>query len=279
MLNKILNCDKRIIFILLALAVIIPTILKPRMPLSVSVPTQDVYNYIEALAPGARVMISFDYGPSSMPEPTAIAESVLRHCFERGVKVIGMTLMPTGVPLAEKTLKDISTEKGAVVGEDYVFLGFRPGGALVILGMGENIANIFGTDYAGKPVAEIPLMREVVNYNDIDLMLVLASGNSVEEWIIYANTQYDLKIAAGTTAVITTQLYPYLQTGQLIGLLNGYLGAAEYEKLTGEIGRGTVGINNATFAHVLIIVFVIIGNIIYIIQRRREKKKLVPAGI
>ena len=274
MLHKILNLDKRIIYLLLAAVVIIPTILKPRMPVSVSVPTQDVYNYIEALPPGATVMISFDYGPASMPEPTAIAEAFLRHCFTKGVKVIGMTLAPDSVPLAVSTLKEISTEKQAVEGEDYVFLGYRPGGFAVITGMGINIADIFGTDYAGTPVSEIPLMRAVSNYNDIDLMFVLASGTTVETWIIYAGTQYDLKIASGTTAVITPQLYPFLQTGQLIGLLNGYSGAAEYEKLTGEYAGGTTGINIASFAHLLIIGLVILGNIAHFLLRKQQHEKI-----
>ena len=245
--------------------------MKPRLLISVSAPTQSVYDYIEALPPGAIVMISFDYGPSSMPEPTAIAEAVLRHCFSKGVKVIGLTLALEGVPLANSTLTEIAEEKGAVAGEDYTYLGFRPGDAAVILGMGFEIASVFDNDYAGNPVTDIPLMQRITNYNEIDLMMVLASGDTTETWITYAHTKYGLKIAAGTTAVITTQLYPYLQTKQLVGLLNGYLGAAEYEKLTGELAEGTIGINNATAVHLLIIGLVIVGNIIYFIHHQRQK--------
>ena len=274
MLNKIINFDRRILFIFVAFAVIVPTFFQLRLPIAVSEPTQNVYDYIEALHPGSTVMMSFDYGPSSMPEPTAVAKAVLRRYFTKGVKVIGMTLEAEGVPLADATIKEIAEEKGAIEGEDYVYLGFRPGGAAVILGMGFNIARVFETDYAGNPVANIPLMQRITNYNEIDLMMVLASGDTTETWITYAHTKYGLKIAAGTTAVITTQLYPYLQSGQLVGLLNGYLGAAEYEKLTGELAEGTIGINNATAVHLLIIGLVIMGNIIYFIQHRQQKQQL-----
>ena len=112
-------------------------------------------------------------------------------------------------------------------------------------------------------------MQQITNYNDIDLLLVLASGDTVESWIIYAQTKSPLKIAARITAVINSQLYPYLQTGQLMGLLNGYLGAAEYEKLIGEFAEGSVGLNIATWVHTLIVGLVIIGNIVFFIQRRR----------
>ena len=58
MLNKIINSDRRIIFIFVALAVIIPTVLKTRLPVSVLAPTQNVYDDIEALPAGAIVLIS-----------------------------------------------------------------------------------------------------------------------------------------------------------------------------------------------------------------------------
>lgn len=277
MLSKLINMDRRIIFILVAVAVVLPTLLQPRLPITPSAPTQVVYDYIEALPPGAILMMSFDFGPSAMPEPTAIAKTVLRHCFDKGVRVIGITLYAEGVPLADSILKEIAGEKGAVVGEDYSYLGFRPGGVAVILGLGSQIARVYETDYSGTPVAEIPLMQQVTNYNDIDLLFVLASGDTTEDWIIYAQDRHDLKIAAGSTTVINTQLYPYVQTGQLIGMLNGYLGAAEYETLTGEFAEGTVGLNNATWVHILIIVFVILGNILFLIQKRQHPNRVADA--
>ena len=272
MLNKIINLDRRIIFVIVALAVIIPTILPARLPITVSEPTQKVYDYIEALPQGAAVMMSFDYGPSSMPEPTAIAKAVLRHCFSKGVRVIGMTLSIEGVPLAHSTIEDIAKEKSAVDGEDYTYLGFRPGVIPVILGMSIKIENIFDKDYAGKPLSEIPMMQQITNYNDIDMLLVLASGDTVESWITYAQTQSPLKIAAGTTAVINSQLYPFLQTGQLMGLLNGYLGAAEYETLMGDFAEGSLGLNIASWVHTLIVGLVIIGNIVFFKQQYQKQK-------
>ncbi len=278
-LNKIINLDRRIIFVFVALAVIIPTLLKPRLPVSVSEPTRAVYDYIEALPPGAIVMMSFDFGPSSMPEPTSIAKAVLRHCFDKGVRVIGITLSAEAVPLADSILKEIAGEKGAVLGEDYSYLGFRPGSVGVILALVTQIASVYKTDYSGTPIVEIPLMQHVTNYNQIDLLLVLASGDSTESWITYAGTNNNMKIAAGTTAVISTQLYPYLQSGQLVGLLNGYLGAAEYEQLTGEIGEGTVGINSVTWVYLFIVGLIIIGNIIHFIEYQRQKLQLSDSNI
>ena len=271
MFEKLMNVDRRIIFILVAVVVIAPILLPLNMPLNISEPTQKLYDYIDALPTGATIMISFDYGPSSFAEPEPMAEAVMKHCFDTGIKIIGMTLDLQAVPLADKVMRKVAEEKGAVYGEDYVLLGYRPGGSFVILGMGAEIASVFDSDYSGNPISEIPIMQNITNYDQISLLLDLAAGASVEVWITYANTKYDLKIAAGVTGVIVSQMYPYLQTGQLIGLMSGFRGAGEYEKLIKVAGDGTKGINTASFVHLLIVGLVVIGNIAFFVQRRREE--------
>ena len=271
MLEKLTNMDRRIIFILVALVVIIPTLIPVRLPTRVSEPTQKLYNYIDELPPESTIIMAFDYGPSSLAEPEPMAKAVLQHCFDKDVRVIGLTLYPNTPTLADKLMRRIGVENGAMYGEDYVFLGYRPGILQVILGMGISIPNIFETDYTGKLLSEIPMMENIINYDQISLLLDLAAGSSTEAWIIYANTRYNLKIAAGVTGVLIAQMYPFLQTGQLVGLMPGYLGATEYEKLLDAPGDGTIGLNTASFVHLLIIGLVVIGNIAFFIQRRREE--------
>ena len=271
MLEKLANIDRRIIFILVALVVIIPTLIPVRLPTKVSEPTQKLYTFIDELPPGSTIIMAFDYGPSSLAEPEPMAKAVLRHCFDKEVRVIGMTLYANTPTLAHNLMQKIAAENDAVYGEDYVFLGYRPGTLQVILGMGTSISNVFETDYDGTALTEIPMMADITNYDQIDLLLDLAAGSSTEAWIFYANTKYDLKIAAGVTGVIIAQMYPFLQTGQLVGLMPGYLGATEYEKLLNAPGDGTVGLNTASFVHLLIIGLVVIGNIAFFIHRRREE--------
>ena len=263
--------DRRIVFILVALAVIIPMLLPVSLPVSVSEPTQKLYDYIDALPAESTVMLAFDYGPSSLAELNPMAKALLKQCFDKDVRVVAITLVTDAPTLASTLIQEVAAEKGAVDGEDYVFLGFRPGRTQVILGMGADIASVFETDYNGKATAEIPMMKNITNYDQIDLLIDLASSSTTEEWITYANVQYDLQIAAGVTGVIISQMYPYLQTRQLIGLISGILGAAEYERLIDAPAKGILWINIESFVHLLIVILVIIGNIIFFNQRQREE--------
>ena len=271
MMEKLMNIDRRIVFILVALAVIIPSLLNVSFPITVSQPTRSTYDYIEAMPPGSTLMIGFNYGPSSFAELHPMARAVIHHCFRKKIRVIGMTLIAEGATLGDKMLKGVAEETGAVYGEDYVYLGFRPGATQVLLGMGTAIDSVYESDYAKTPLAEIPMMADITNYEQIDLVLDLASGSSTEWWVIYTNTRYNQQIAAGVTGVIVSQMYPYLQTKQLIGLMPGLLGAAEYEKLIGKPAKGTEGMSIQSFAHLLVVALVILGNIAFFIQRRQSE--------
>ena len=268
MLEKLMNLDRRIVFILVALAVIVPTLLKVSFPITVSQPTRRVYNFIDNLSPQSTILISFNYGPSSMAELEPMAAAVLRHCFRRKVRVIGMTLFDVGATLGYEVVNRIAKEFEAVEGEDYVFLGFRPGSTQVLLGMGNAIDSVFHADYRGKILSEIPMMTKIKNYDQIQLVLDLASAATPGAWITYTNTKYKQQIAAGVTGVMVSELYPYMQTGQLVGLMPGLLGAAEYETLIGTPENATAGMSIQSFVHLLIVGLVVLGNLAFFIRRR-----------
>jgi hypothetical protein len=63
-----------------------------------------------------------------------------------------------------------------------------------------------------------------------------------------------------------------VDSGQLAALIDGYRGAAEYEKLIGfeDRGRGHRQANAQSWAHILIFVLLVVGNIGYFMTRRRQ---------
>jgi hypothetical protein len=66
-------------------------------------------------------------------------------------------------------------------------------------------------------------------------------------------------------------LYPYLNTGQLVGLIGGLKGAAEYEKLIAKEGKATLGMKVQSIVHLMIILMVIFGNVVYLLSMRQKK--------
>lgn len=271
--EKFLHIDRRYIFILVALGVVLPLVFPLGLAVTTSPPVENVYEAIEDLPPGTPVLISVDYDPSTQPELSPMTVAVLRHCFARDLPVIITVLHPGGPGLGLEISDRISKEAGAVYGEDYVFLGYKVGGSAVILSMGQNFLVSFPADYFNTPIDDLPLMKKVKNYNDIGLVITMSGSTYPDAWVAYAHERYGQKVAAGVTAVMAADYYPYLQTGQLVGLIGGLKGAAEYEKLINRPDDGLKGMDAQTIVHLLIVVFIVFGNIAYILVQRAKRRE------
>jgi len=267
-LEVLANVDKRYIFLLIALAVIVPILFPIGMPITVTQEVQSVYDYIEKTPPGSTIIVALDYDPSSLAELYPMTLAILRHAYSRKVKVLGMTLWNTGAALGQMVMRE-AAEGIAEEGEDYVYLGFVPQPVSAAMGMGEDISVVFPKDYSGTPTSTIPAMKGVKNYKDIALLIDLAAGATPELWIIYAGDTYDQDIAVGCTAVSTVGYYPFLNSNQIIGLIGGMKGAAEYEKLIDASGTATAGMDSQSIAHIFIILLIIVANISYFAMRKK----------
>ncbi len=277
---------RRTVFLFVGIAVVLPFFMTIKQPIKSSPEVKSLYDAVLALKPDSKVLVSFDYDPPSAPELQPMAESFFMLCFERDLKLIIMGLWPQGPQQAEMALQRAFLEpdiaaKNLKYGVDYVNLGFQTGNEFVIQRMGSSFKSMFQTDYYGTPYDDIPLIRNVTNFSNIDFVFNLSAGYpGTVEWVQVAVDRYGVKLGAGNTAVQAPQMYPYLRAGQLVGLLGGLNGAAEFEKATNIIGKGTKFMVSQSFAHVIVIAFIIIGNAAYFLgEKRREENKPNQTGM
>jgi hypothetical protein len=267
-IDKIRNIDRRIIFLVVALAIIVPLVVPIGFPIQVSPSVRDLYNAVEQLPAGSRLLVSFDYGASTYPEIYPMSLALLRHCFKRGLKPIIIGLWPEGIPFAERALQVTVEEEEKVYGEDYANLGFKAGGIVVMQALGRSFEEAFPVDAYGTPLNEIPVMRGVRNYDNIAMVIDLSAGDpGIPAWIMIAQGRFGKAVGGGCTAVSAPQFFPYLQAGQLVGLMGGMKGAAEYETLIERRDLGSAGMDAQSIAHTVIVLFIIIGNATFFLGR------------
>jgi hypothetical protein len=267
--------DRRIIFAMMILVVLIPMLFSIPVPFEVGEPVHNAFNAIDSLPPGSVLMLSVDYDATSYPECQPMIVAVANHAFRKDLKLILLGNIPTGLPLGQEALDGAATAYGKTYGEDFVNLGFRPGGITIMVGMGREIRDFFAQDFRGTPVDSLPMMAEVHNYDDISVLVSFAHGISVEQWVAYAGARYGQQIIGGVTGVVAPDLYPYLQSGQIVGLMGGLKGASEYEALIKRKGLATRGMPAQSTAHILVIFLIVIGSIsefvVDIVEKRRRK--------
>ena len=271
---KIGSMDRRWIFLIIAAVVIVPLLVPVGLPIRPTDTTKNVYDYIEKLPVGSKVLLSVEYSPSTRPENHPMTISILRHLFKNDHKVFITCLWPDGQFMAQDAINQVAKQEfNKTYGVDYVFLGFRPGNEAVVKGIVSNLRKLYTVDVYQKKIDEIPLMKGINNFKDFDFLFSSSAGfPGTIEWVQYASDPTGIPMASGVTSIQVNEVMPYVQAGQMVGVLAGMPGAAEYEALINQKGTATSGMDAQSVAHLVIVLFIILGNVSFFIERNRSKK-------
>jgi hypothetical protein len=270
--QRISQLDRRWIYLAVALTVVFPLIVPMKLPLGITPEARQLYEAIEALPDSSVVMLTFDYYPSTVAETRPMSIAALHQMFRKHLKVLTMTTIPLGGPsLADNTMKNRAAMYHKTYGIDYVNLGYKANYTAVLLGMGSSIESIYPADQYGTPLAQLPLMQQVESYKEIGFIFIVADNGIVDNWISIVNAQFSKPMGAGVTAVMAPKFYSYVQAKQMTGLLGGMKGAAEYEMLVNKPAMALIGMDSQSLVHMLIIFFVVVGNIAYFVTRGKKE--------
>ncbi|MCK4252267.1 hypothetical protein KAX97_12535 [candidate division WOR-3 bacterium] len=284
LLDYLTKLDRRVIYLILAIVVILPLVFPSTQKVRVMTPVQRLFNTVEMIPDEKILIIDFDYDPQTQPELEPMAIALLRHAFKRRIKMAALSLYVQPLGLAKLAMDQVieefnseatTTADSIIYGKDYVFLGWQPPPIIPLLGMGISISDVYKTDYYGYKTDSLPMMKNVKNFNDVGLLISISGASAPLWWITYSQTKYGVAVGAGVTAVSASDFYAYFQTGQFSGLMIGMKGGAEYEELIEtelkiqQRRKASEALGSLTAAHITIIIFIIIGNVGYFVRRRK----------
>ncbi len=271
-LEKMQRIDRKIIYLVLLVAIIIPLLFPIGFEVNISQGTQDFYNIIEALPNNSVVLISYDWDAASAPELYPQAQAITKHILSKGHKIVAIATWYAGPTFADRVHSVVAEELGKEYGKDYVNLGYRPGQGVMLNSFARNIHQTFPEDVTRTRTASIPMMQNINDISDIDLIISLSAGDpGIRTYIEQIGSQHGTTILTGVTSVSVTGMIPYLQAGSLSAMLRGLGGAAEYETLIDTPGLGLGGMDAQSIAHMTIIAFIFIGNIAFIATKKKKK--------
>jgi hypothetical protein len=272
-LEKMLAVPRHFIFLMVAVACAIPIIFRLNLPIFVTEETRGVYNAIEALPEGSRVLVSFDYEPVSTPEMEPMATAILRHIFSRKLRVVGVTVYIDGVGMGERVLNKMQHEFNLTYGRDYVFLGYRAGDSAFVISMGQDFQGTFQVDNYGKHTKDMPIMQGLRSLRDFPYMVDLHDDGYLDWWVVYGHERYGIKIGAAASAIMATGTYPFLQAKQITGVVGALKGASEYEQLINRPGAAGAGMDAQSIIHVFAIALIVLANAAYFVLGKLSKRE------
>jgi hypothetical protein len=276
-LRLLQEVDRRFLYAMLLLTVTIPFFLPFRLPVPISPPTQALYETIENLPENSFVLFGADWGAGSRGENGAQTEALLRHLMRKKLRFAILSFDPQGKTLAQNIalkLQDEYNKQGYTIkeGVNWVNWGYKVDQVNFTKSLVQDIPTTIVQDIHGAPIASLPVMAGIHSARDIKLILNVNPTAGYTVYIQFMQGPYKIPMGLAPTAVMAPEAFNYLDSGQLIGMLTGLQGAIEYEQMLGAFGRATRASNSLSFAHLLIIFFILLGNVAMILERRQRAR-------
>jgi hypothetical protein len=270
--------DRRWLYLTLAVTLSAALLARPLFPDEPSGLTLPVFERIESLPPGSPVLVSLDYSPGSAPEIEPMALALTRHLLWRGARPVYVSLFIEGDDMFQRLRKGLLETEFAQLseGRDWVHLGFKSGGQVMINSLVQDLSAMYASDVRGTPTDSLVALAGVRKLEDFPLIISLSSGTpGLLEWIIYGGDPTGTPVAGGCTSIGMPEFLVYFPA-QLKGLLGGLKGASEYEAALAAAypeqafpRRAGRAMGPQTVAHVVILIFLVLGNAAYLRRPRQ----------
>jgi hypothetical protein len=250
-----------------------PAISPLGLPFPIGEEARTAYQIIEDLPSGSVVLYSEGGSIGGWSEIGPGAEAIFQHIMEKDLKIIFLALGTQDGPIQVQYMlnkySDLVTSKE--YGVDYVELGYLPGGVAAAAAIAEDFREALNKDYHGNQIDDLPLMEEVFGAEDVDLIITMDNTAETEYYVTQWWAKYNSKIIVQTMVMMYSWLRPYRDAGQVVALLSGMRGGAEYELLIDNPGEGVASTDMVSLTHVAMIILIILSNIQYIMQKRGEE--------
>ncbi|MCA1947400.1 MAG: hypothetical protein LDL55_04690 [Armatimonadetes bacterium] len=276
---------RQTIYLLMFLACGLPFFFDVRLPLYVWPETRAVFEVTDSTPPNKVVLICSNWVQGSQGENWPQYEALVSHLMMRGIKfvVVAVDSDPLAPQFSERVNERQAAKYGRKYGVDWVNLGMVRGAPLIMASIGRNIKSVFPRDYRGystNDAEKLPILRNVTGAADFQILWAIEYQPSLD-WMVWLDPAGRVPVAFGSAGIVTTSWYPYISSGQMKGMMAGIRGAAEYETLVrnkygkryDEEGlRGGRLLVPLAFGHLVIISFILLGNLGMIAKRRAAKE-------
>jgi len=247
------------------------------LPLNVDLETQAYYNTIVDLPAGKTILLAFafDSGQWGALGGAAIATLNLLQTKNDKILISPFSSVEGGLMIQ----RCLGLQKGGYnalgkYGVDWVILPYGPGDETFYAAMMQEPNGMHtaqgNKDYFGTNMENLPIMDNVHSHKDIDLLICIGgagAGHQVRQF----GVPYGIPILVADIAVDWAELKMFIDNGAVKGGIKDAVGSAELEKLIGIPGIATSTVAGLSLNHLLIIGFIVVGNIQYLYGRYKKR--------
>lgn len=221
--------------------------------------------------PNDAVLLAVDYEPALSGEMRMAALPVVEQLMAKNARIVVISTVPTGPALAQQLLEDASNavnQKGQTkysLEDQTINLGYLPGGTISLLEFARQPQIAIPVTNAGTPAWSSSILADVTGLNDFTQMVILTDrAETGRAWIEQVQpVTRGVPMLMVTSAQAAPLMTPYMESGQVTGMVSGLLGGAMYAQLAGE-ANSLAGQHLASYqiGIVLAFIFVLVGGVV-----------------
>jgi hypothetical protein len=288
--------DRRIIYLVVFICLIIPNFVRFKLPLPMDTGTKMLCASIDKLASDNQkaeregkkkkiALVVADWDASTQAECWPQTVAVMTYLYQKKIPFATVSFFPAGPQFIKYCIENIQNMDNGIsadgefvdykkitYGTDYCEWGYKLADLSVYLGIAANLYGIVTADGYGTPIREVPMMKDVASLHDVGFVFQCSGTGIIGYWISYIRPKVNFDLASGVTAIMGPSMTPYLQSGQLCGLLIGMSGAYMLEQHIKIEQLGSIGMEGQNFAHVWIILAMVLGNVGFVLMRRKKAR-------
>jgi hypothetical protein len=211
------------------------------VPLNVS---PDIKAFLDDFVQGslpteAPVLMIFDYNAALAGELESAAAPLVDYMvLQKAPRLSLISSTPTGPGLAEHFMSLENTQASIYyrAGEQFINLGYLPGGAAGVLAFAVDPVMTKTTSINGENAWETPVLQGVSHLSDFAAIILLTDDvETARIWIEQTETaRKDARFLVISSAQSGPMILPYLQSGQVDAVITGLDGGAPIEQFNGS---------------------------------------------
>ncbi len=262
-----------VIAALILLAVIVPVVANVSiLPAAEAYPGQaaQALAAIDSLTQNVPVLVSVDYEPGLAGEMEAAAAGVMNDLMARGARLTIVSTSPTGSALAVRLIEKAAGNKPEpfhtpyLNGERVANLGYLPGSASALLGFAQAPQAAAPFTVTGQYAWSLPVLQGIHSLSDFGLVLVITENpDTGRGWVEQVHPALgDRPLILVSSAQAAPVLLPYLDSGQIDGMVTGVTGGAVFEKYSSRPGLGQAYAGGYQAALAVAVCVILVGAIV-----------------
>lgn len=225
--------DRLLIALLVAAAVVVPFVSDvrfgdlPPSTFAADSRQQIVFDSLNNVRPGVRVLVGLEYGPTAAPELDGTARLLLQHILLRGAQPVIVSTNPVALLRADNMLAEMGRAAGWQPNSDYYITRYLTGGPIGLRALGEAPAALVATDLRGQPTG-----LNITRFADFGRVVVIAERpDDLRAWAEQIAPLTSAPLLAATGYAGEPLIEPYVGDPGIAGLLIGFKDAYTYSQM------------------------------------------------